>query len=116
MKTFRLKSSLDEDLVKECGNKVRALQTQKRCSVRKWLTFTDEEYEPFSDTAFVIVDMRTSEDCAVRIYTSDFQHKITIGIENKGYAVIVPWEPGLNILCNASCRIGEVIATEGNSP
>ncbi|OHW96523.1 hypothetical protein CSPAE12_04816 [Colletotrichum incanum] len=110
MKKFRLQSSTDEDLVKKCANK-----TQKRCLIREWHTFTDEEYEPVSDTAFLIVDMRTAEDCAVRIYTSDVQHKITVGIDNKGYAVIIPWEPGLNIVCYGSCRVGEVIATEGNS-
>ncbi|KAK0367510.1 hypothetical protein CLIM01_15134 [Colletotrichum limetticola] len=115
MKKFRLKSSSDENLVRKCAKEVGMHQIHKQCYIREWHTITDEEYEPVADTAFLVVDMRTAEDCAVRIYTSDAEYKSMVGIENKGYAVIIPWEPGLNILCNGNCKVAEVIAIEDKS-
>ncbi|KAK1980504.1 hypothetical protein LZ30DRAFT_594672 [Colletotrichum cereale] len=111
MKKFRVNSSSDEKLVTACNKK-----TKKRCSDPKWLELEDTEHEPSPDTAVLIVDMRNAEDCVVKVYTtSDAEYVDTVGIDNKGYAVIIPWKPGLNIVCYGRCRVAEVTATEENS-
>ncbi|TQN65520.1 hypothetical protein CSHISOI_09899, partial [Colletotrichum shisoi] len=88
------------------------VQTKKRCSDPKWRELEDTEYEPSSDTAILIVDMRNAENCAVKLYTASDQYVDTVGIDNKGYAVIIPWKPGRNIVCYGYCRVAEVTATE----
>ncbi|KAK2055571.1 hypothetical protein LY76DRAFT_185598 [Colletotrichum caudatum] len=112
MRKIRTKTSSDQKLVKRCEK-----ETGHRCSNPKWQDFGDlAQYEPGPDTAILLVDMhlKSGERKAVYIHDSDDEQVDMVGMEYKGFTVIIPWEVGLKFVCYGPCRVAEV-ATEVNS-
>ncbi|KAK2036352.1 hypothetical protein LZ31DRAFT_483978 [Colletotrichum somersetense] len=110
MNQFQVNCSTDEELINACNS-----ITKKRCSNPKWLDLEEKEYTPSSDTAVIIVDMRNAEDCVFKVYTSKDRYVDSVGMNNKGCAVVIPWKSGRKFVCYGYCRVAEVTATQENS-
>lgn len=74
-------------------------------------------YVPGQDTAVLLVDMhlKPGEGKAVYIHDSNDEQVDMVGMEYKGFTVIIPWEAGLKFVCYGPCRVAEVVVTEVSS-
>ncbi|KAK0367479.1 hypothetical protein CABS01_16647 [Colletotrichum abscissum] len=113
MRKIRTKTSSDHKLVKKCEE-----ETGHKCSNPRWQDFNDlARYVPGPDTAFLLVDMhlKSGEGKAVYIHDSNDEQVDMVGMEYKGFTVIIPWEAGLKFVCYGPCRVAEVVVTEVSS-
>lgn len=64
--------------------------------------------EPTNDVVAIVVDMRNASSNSVYIHEINDDYVDMVGLDFRGYVVIVPWEPGLKFMCYGSCKVGEV--------
>ncbi|WQF84233.1 hypothetical protein CDEST_09247 [Colletotrichum destructivum] len=113
MKKIRTKTSSDQKLVKRCEK-----ETGRRCSDPEWRDFNDlAQYIPGPNTAILLVDMHLEpgDRKAVYIHDSNDEQVDMVGMEYKGFTVIIPWEAGLKFVCYGPCRVAEIVATGDSS-
>ncbi|KAH6705667.1 hypothetical protein EV126DRAFT_172648 [Verticillium dahliae] len=110
MRKIRTKASSDSKLVEKCEK-----ETGKSCSYPSWRDYDDlETAVPANNTAAILVKVRkTSGVVYIHVDGTD-EYKDRVGLDYKGYTVIVPWKPGLKFICYGSCRIG--LVEEGEEP
>lgn len=106
MEKIPTKTSSRSKLVSEIERK-----TGKQCENPVWETYGDlDTNEPAGDVVAIIVDVRkqSSSSGAVYIHNAEGEYLDMVGLDFKGYNVIVPWQTGLQFISYGRCRVGIV--------
>ena len=64
--------------------------------------------EPTDDVVAIVVDMRYASSNCLYIHTTSDDYVDMVGMDFRGYLVIVPWATGLKFMCYGSCTVGVV--------
>jgi len=98
----RTKSSGDKSLRAKCEKESGVPSTNPRWTDGE---DTDRVY-PDEDTTAIIIDMRDVVSSAVQIFTKDDEYIDMVGMDHKGYLVVVPWKSEWSYFCIGKCRVG----------
>ncbi|KAE9574169.1 hypothetical protein CGMCC3_g9849 [Colletotrichum fructicola] len=110
MRTVRVENLSDHDLVKKCEEEI-----SQRCAEAKWRSLRDAKSEPDQSTVALIVDMRQADRCAVYIHDTKDEFIGMVGMDQKGFVLVIPWQAGQTYWCSGQCRVAEIKAINDDS-